>query len=220
MVNDKINVFIVDDHSVVRKGLKMFLEADKEIEICGDTDNLNDAVEIIGRKKPDVVLLDYKLPDGDGITGCLTIKRMYPGTKVIILSAFDNKDIILGAARAGADAYLLKDIESEQLISSIFSVLEGKAVLGSSVVEQVSNNLSIPDRKLEREFKLSSKETEILEMIALGRINKEIAHELKISEKTVRNYISRIFKKINVTNRTEAAGFWIRQQGESNIYTK
>lgn len=202
-MSNRINVFIVDDHKIVRKGLKLFLESEEEIEICGEADNLKDAVKAISQKKPDVVLLDYKLPDGDGITGCLKIKGMHPNVKVIILTAFANEDIIQGATEAGADAYLLKDIESEQLISIIYSIYEGTNVIASSV----------SNKKLGNEFNLSDKEINILDMISMGKVNKEIAHSLKISEKTVRNYISRIFRKINVTNRTEAASFWIRQKG-------
>lgn len=205
-MSNRINVFIVDDHSVVRKGLRMFLELDEEIVICGEAGNLCDAVELIGQTKPDAVLLDYKLPDGDGITGCLKIKSMHPDTKVIILTAFANEDIILEATKAGAEAYLLKDIESEQLISTIFSVCRGQDVLGSAV--------TITEKKWGKEFNLSNKETIILDMISLGKVNKEIARGLKVSEKTVRNYISRIFKKINVTNRTEAASFWIRRKAK------
>lgn len=204
-MSNRINVFIVDDHSVVRKGLKMFLELDREIEICGEAGNLNDAFELIDQAKPDVVLLDFKLPDGDGITGCLKIKSSHPDIKVIILTAFSNEDIIFEATKAGADAYLLKDIESDQLISTIFSVCSGKNSLDASV--------TVTEKKSGKKFNLSNKETIILGMISLGKVNKEIAQSLNISEKTVRNYISRIFKKINVTNRTEAASLWIRQRG-------
>ncbi|WNF36698.1 response regulator transcription factor [Bacillaceae bacterium IKA-2] len=204
-MSNRINVFIVDDHSVVRRGLKMFLELDKEIVICGEAGNLNEAVELISQKKPDLVLLDFKLPDGDGIIGCQKIKRMYPDIKIIILTAFANDDIILEATKAGADAYLLKDIESEQLISTIFSVSRGKNTLGSVV--------TVTENQRGKQLNLSNKEILILDMISLGKVNKEIADSLNMAEKTVRNNISRIFKKINVANRTEAASFWIRQRG-------
>ncbi|WP_084031742.1 response regulator transcription factor [Anaerobacillus arseniciselenatis] len=203
-MSNSVKVFIVDDHVVVRKGLEMFLEADEKIKVCGEAGNLNEAIELIGHKRPDVVLLDFKLPDGDGITGCLKIKNMYPHIKVIILTAFANENNLLEAKRAGAEAYLLKDVECEQLTSTIFSIYNDNGDLASP--------LMVNAKKQKNDFNLSNKETKILDMVSLGKVNKEIAERLNVSEKTVRNYICKIFKKINVTNRTEAASFWLRQK--------
>ncbi len=203
-MSNSVKVFIVDDHVVVRKGLEMFLEADEKIKVCGEAGNLNEAIELIGHKRPDVVLLDFKLPDGDGVTGCLKIKNMYPHIKVIILTAFANENNLLEAKRAGAEAYLLKDVECDQLTSTIFSVYNDNGILGSRFM--------VNAKKQRNEFNLSNKEMTILDMVSLGKVNKEIAESINVSEKTVRNYICKIFKKINVTNRTEAASFWLRQK--------
>jgi len=207
----KIKVLIVDDHSVVRKGLKLFLAANERLEVCSEAATLKEAMGMVANYKPDVVLLDYKLPDGDGIIGCINIKTQYPVTKIIILTAFTDDSVVIDAIRAGADAYLLKDIESDKLIDTIVSVYEGENVLDNSVTEDIFNHLRINNKNIKRDDNLSNQETKILQMIALGKINKEIALEVGISENTVRNYISRIFKKINVSNRTEAASYWFRK---------
>lgn len=207
----KIKVLIVDDHSVVRKGLKLFLAANERLEVCSEAATLKEAMGMVAKYKPEVVLLDYKLPDGDGIIGCINIKTQFPAIKIIILTAFTDDSVVIDAIRAGADAYLLKDIESDKLIDTIVSVYEGENVLDDSVTEDIFNHLRINNKNIKRDDNLSNQETKILQMIALGKINKEIAIEVGISENTVRNYISRIFKKINVSNRTEAASYWFRK---------
>ncbi|MDR5658393.1 response regulator transcription factor [Serpentinicella sp. ANB-PHB4] len=208
---DKIKVLIVDDHSVVRKGLKMFLGTNPSIEVCGEAENLKDAIKMTTKTKPDVIILDFKLPDGDGINGSIAIKARFPDIKIIILTAYTQNETVLGAIRAGVDAYLLKDIESKELINTIIAVYKGKAVLDTSVTEDVFNTLKIENTNIKSKSSLSLQETKILDMIAQGKVNKEIAESLGISDKTVRNYISNIFKKLNVSNRTEAATYWIRK---------
>ncbi|MCC5911752.1 MAG: response regulator transcription factor [Clostridiaceae bacterium] len=208
---NKIKVLIVDDHSVVRKGLKMFLESNPSLEVCGEAEGLGDAIRMTVKTKPDVIVLDFKLPDGDGINGSITIKARFPDVKIIILTAYTQKEMVVGAIRAGVDAYLLKDIDSDELTKTIIAVYEGKSVLDASVTEEVFNTLKIENVNTKSKYNLSPQETKILEMIALGKVNKEIAEALGISDKTVRNYISNIFKKLNVSNRTEAASYWIRK---------
>ncbi|SET68858.1 two component transcriptional regulator, LuxR family [Natronincola peptidivorans] len=210
MVN-KIRVLIVDDHSVVRKGLKMFLASNPSLEVCGEAESLRDAIRMIDKTNPDVIILDFKLPDGDGINGSITIKARFPDIKIIILTAYTEREMVIGAIRAGVDAYLLKDIESEEIIKTIIAVYEGKSVLDASVTEEVFSTLKVDNGNIKSKYNLSPQETKILEMIALGKVNKEIAEALSISDKTVRNYISNIFKKLNVSNRTEAASYWIRK---------
>jgi len=209
----KIKVLLVDDHCVVRKGLKLFLAANERLEVCSEAATLKEAMVMVANYKPDVVLLDYKLPDGDGIIGCTNIKVQFPAIKIIILTAYTDDSVVIDSIRAGADAYLLKDIEGDKLIDTIISVYEGENVLSTSAIEDIFNHLRISNSKsnINRDDNLSNQETKILQMIALGRINKEIALEMGISENTVRNYISRIFKKINVSNRTEAASYWFRK---------
>ena len=206
----KIRILIVDDHSIVRDGLRLILELDDRLEVCGEAKGLQETMSIIPKTLPDVILLDFKLPDGDGVNGCICIKSRFPKIKIIILTAYSQEHLVMETIRAGATGYLLKNIKSKELIESILKVYEGDSVLDPSVTEGVFNNIT--NQKPNLENKLSCKETYILQMVSLGKSNKEIAEALTISEKTVRNYISNIFKKLNVSNRTEAASYWIRKK--------
>lgn len=207
-----IRVLLVDDHSVVREGLRLLLQLDNRLEVCGEASTLNEGIDMIKELKPDLVLLDFKLPDGDGISGCISIKNIFPEIKIIILTAYTEDHLVVEAIRSGVDGYLLKNADAEELIKTIISVYEGESVLDSSVTEIIFTNIKKDKSSSMEDSILSPKEKEILEMLSLGKTNKEIGASLYISEKTVRNYVSNIFKKINVSNRTEAAAYWIRNR--------
>ncbi|NLV88565.1 MAG: response regulator transcription factor [Tissierellia bacterium] len=211
-MSDKIKVLLIDDHSVVREGLRLLLELDNRLIVCGEAATLNEGINMIGELKPHVVLLDFKLPDGDGISGCISIKNIFPDIKIIILTAYTEDHLVLEAIRSGVDGYLLKNVEADELVKTIISVYEGESVLDSSVTDIIFNNIKKEKTSSAEDSLLSSKEKEILKMLSLGKTNKEIGAALYISEKTVRNYVSNIFKKINVSNRTEAAAYWIRNR--------
>lgn len=208
----KIKVLLVDDHSVVRDGLRLLLQLNDGLKVCGEAATLKEAIMMTIDTNPDVVLLDFKLPDGDGVNGCISIKNLFPNIKIIILTAYAEQHIVMETIRAGADGYLLKNIESEELIKTILSVHNGESVLDPSVTEGVFNSIKLDNQKIEESSEFSPRETKILQALSLGKTNKEIAESLSISDKTVRNYISNIFKKINVSNRTEAASYWIRKK--------
>lgn len=208
----KIKVLLIDDHSVVREGLRLLLELDKRIEVCAEASTLNEGIQMIREKGPDLVLLDFKLPDGDGIGGCTTIKSIFPNIKIIILTAYAEDHLVIEAIRSGVDGYILKNVAADELIKTIISVYEGESVLDSSITDIIFNSIKKDKASSMEDSILSSKEKEILEMLSIGKTNKEIAAKLSISEKTVRNYVSNIFKKINVSNRTEAAAYWIRNR--------
>ena len=211
-MRDKIRVLLVDDHSIVRDGLRLLLQLNDKLEVCGEAATLEEAIMMTTKTSPDVVLLDFKLPDGDGVNGCLRMKSLFPNIKIIILTAYAEDHIVMETIKAGADGYLLKNIESEELIKTIECVYNGDSVLDPSVTEGVFNSIKQDNEEKEISTNLSPRETKILEAISLGKTNKEIADTLSISDKTVRNYVSNIFKKINVSNRTEAASFWIRKK--------
>ncbi len=211
-MSDKIKVLLIDDHSVVREGLRLLLELDNRLIVCGEAATLNEGINMIGELKSHVVLLDFKLPDGDGISGCISIKNIFPDIKIIILTAYTEDHLVLEAIRSGVDGYLLKNVEADELVKTIISVYEGESVLDSSVTDIIFNNIKKEKTSSAEDSLLSSKEKEILKMLSLGKTNKEIGAALYISEKTVRNYVSNIFKKINVSNRTEAAAYWIRNR--------
>lgn len=209
-MKDKIKVLVVDDHNIVRDGLKLILNFNEQIEVCAEAGSITETLFIIPKVNPDVILLDFKLPDGDGVNGCISIKNQFPNVKIIILTAYSQEHLIIETIKAGADGYLLKNIKSDELIKSIINVYNGGSVLDPSVTSGVFNIMARKD-KAEQNI-LSPRETEILEMLSFGKSNKEIAHIMSISDKTVRNYISNIFKKINVSNRTEAASYWLREK--------
>ncbi|MCW3489058.1 response regulator [Dethiobacter alkaliphilus] len=203
-----IKVMLVDDHSVVRQGLRLLLELDEAMEVCGEAETLTGAVAVCAETAPDVILLDFKLPDGDGIIGCGNLKRQFPQVKIIILTAYADDHLVTETIKAGADGYLLKNVESEELINTIQAVHKGQSVLDPSVTEILFDNIKSQQPK--KEHNLTPKEVQILDMISVGKANKEIAEIMKISDKTVRNYVSNILQKLNVSNRTEAASYWMR----------
>lgn len=212
-MSQSIKVFLIDDHNIVRDGLRLILESDSRISVGGEARSLQEALDHLPTVSPDIILLDFRLPDGDGVTGCLAIKRQFPQVRIIVLTAFQQQQAVVETIRAGADGYLLKDIDSLDLIKNIVRVYEGDCVLDVSVTEKVFHNIVGADAELITEgSKLSYKEKSILQILSQGKSNCEIAQSMGISEKTVRNYISSIFKKMNVSNRTEAASYWIRKQ--------
>ena len=204
----KIRLLLVDDHAIVRLGIKSLLERNEGFEVCGEAENLAEAYKKILDLKPDVVLLDMKLPDGDGAAGCREIKKLLPDIKVIMLTAYAEDSIVLETVRAGADGYLLKNIDSKTIISAIKDVYGGTPVLDATIVNKVMKAVKGTN---EIDTLLSPQEKRILELISLGKTNKEIGEALFIAEKTVRNTVTKIMRKINVTNRTEAAIYWSRQ---------
>lgn len=208
---DKIKVMLIDDHHIIRDGLKMLFQLSESIEVCGEAGSLREALEIIEQADPDVVLLDFKLPDSDGVNGCTIIKRQYPKAKIIILTAYSEKHLVLETIRAGADGYLLKNIKYDVLVDTIKLVHKGAHILDPAVSDGVVSNLK-NNGEIDENGDLSPRELTIIQLLSSGKSNKEIAETLSISDKTVRNYISNLFKKINVSNRTEAAGYWLRKR--------
>lgn len=209
MKNKIIKVLLIDDHSVVRLGIRSLIEKNLDMKVYGECGTLEDAYKKTKELEPDVVLLDIKLPDGDGVMGCGEIKKISPQTKVIILTAYGEDSLIIEVIKAGADGYLLKNIDSKTIISSIREVAKGNSILDPKVINKV---LGLLKNKESVDAHLTQQEQNILASISEGKTNKEISKGLFITEKTVRNYVSKIFKKINVTNRTEAALYWIRQK--------
>ncbi|MBM4763038.1 response regulator transcription factor [Bacillus sp. B15-48] len=211
-MKNRVKVLIVDYHTIVRYGLKLILESNNSIEVCGEAKNLKETIDIIPKVSPELILIGSNFPDGDGINGCNRIKSMFPKVKIIILTECSQEPIVIETIRAGVDGYLLKNVTRDELIEAIIKVYEGECVLDASLVQYAINFITQNRGKLSNEqHNLSRRETEILQLLSCGKSNKEIAEIFVISEKTVRNYISKIFKKINVSNRTEAAIYWLRQ---------
>lgn len=210
---NRIRVLLVSGQNIVRDGLKLILESFDFIDVCGETKNIREAIEIVPKTGPDIVLFDTNFLKNDDINGCVRMKSMFPEIKIMILSECSREYIVIAAIQSGIDAYLLKDITTDKFKEDIIKVFHGEYVLDESLAKYAINFIAQKNAKLNNNFNcLSQRETDILQMISYGKSNKEIAAIFSISEKTVRNYISTIFKKINVSNRTEAAIYWLKQE--------
>jgi NarL family two-component system response regulator LiaR len=201
-----IRILVVDDHSVVRQGLKMFLGLDPDLEVVGEAVDGADAVKKVHELKPDVVLMDLLMPVMDGITAIGIIRREQPDTEVIALTSVLEDSSVIGAVRAGAIGYLLKDTESEELRRAIKAAADGQVQLSPKAAARLMREVRAP----ESPETLTDRETEVLRLLAQGRSNKEIAAELSIGEKTVKTHVSNILSKLNVPSRTQAALYAVR----------
>lgn len=208
MNTNDIKVLIVDDHSVIRVGLRALIEESDGLTVIGEAGCLDEAYNKINELIPDVVLLDMQLPDGDGVAGCSYIKKINTNIKVVILTAFADDAFVIEAIKAGANGYLLKTIDSDILINAIISTHKGGSTLDSAVVGKIMNEIK---REKITDPRFNEQEINILELISDGKSNKEISQQLNLAEKTVRNYVSKLMKKVAVDNRTGLAVFWTRK---------
>jgi DNA-binding NarL/FixJ family response regulator len=201
-----IRILLVDDHSVVRKGLRMFLSLDPELEVVGEARDGAEAVRMAHELKPDVVLMDLLMPVMDGIQATATIRRELPDTEVLALTSVLEDSAVVGAVRAGAIGYILKDTEADELRRAIKAAAAGQVQLAPQAAERLLREVRAP----ESPETLTERETDVLRLVAKGRANKEIAHELNIGEKTVKSHVSSILAKLNVPSRTQAALYAVR----------
>ncbi|OJF94619.1 response regulator transcription factor [Alkalibacterium sp. 20] len=208
---NKIKVVIIDDHNIVRMGIKSLIEKDDRFYVSGESDTLTEGLSIILSQKPDVVLLDFRLPDGDAVIGTKRIKTACPDVKVLILTAYQSEEVLSEVLRVGADGFLLKTIESVKITEALYKVYKGEGYLDESISGLIFDKLKSTYKKTSlNPFSLTLREKNILDLLVNGNSNKEIAYDLEIAEKTVRNNLTRIMEKLNVTNRTEAALVWKR----------
>jgi two-component system, NarL family, response regulator LiaR len=196
-----IRVLIADDHAVVRQGLKMFLSLTPEFEIVGEATNGAEALSMARKLRPDVVLMDLLMPEMDGITAITHLRRELPDTEAIALTSVLEDKAVVGAIKAGAIGYLLKDTESDELIRAIKAAAAGQVQLSPKAAARLMREVRAP----ESPETLTDRETEVLRLLAQGKSNKEIAAELVIGEKTVKTHVSNILSKLGVTSRTQAA---------------
>lgn len=201
-----IQILLVDDHAVVRQGLKMFLELDADLEIVGEAENGQQAIRRVADLKPDVVLMDLLMPVLDGIQATAVIRRDYPDTEVIALTSVLEDASIMAAMRAGAIGYLLKDTQADELCRAIKAAAAGQVQLSPQAAARLIQEVPAPTGP----EKLTERETEVLRLLAQGRANKEIALELSIGEKTVKTHVSNILAKLGVPSRTQAALYAVR----------
>lgn len=205
-----IRVLIADDHKMVREGLRRILEFDGEIQVIDEADNGEECIKKIRSSKPDIVLLDINMPVMNGIEALQKIRKKKLKTKVIILTVHNEIEYLLRAVDIGIDGYVLKDSDAHELIRAVTSVYEGDKFIQPSLIPLLNSKLIARDLDAERLEQLSKREIEVLKLVAVGMFNKEIGVELGISERTVKNHLSSIFKKIDSSDRTQAAVFAIR----------
>ena len=205
-----IRVLIADDHAVVRRGLRTFLELQDEIEVVGEAEDGEQALAEAERLDPDIVLLDLVMPRVDGIAALHGLRERSPGSRVIVLTTFLDDDKLLPAVRAGAAGYLLKDVEPKELVNAIRTVHGGEALLHPAAASRVLAELVESNRPSPASL-LTPRETEVLTLVARGQPNKVIARELGVSEKTVKTHVSNVLGKLGVTDRTQAALYAVRE---------
>jgi DNA-binding NarL/FixJ family response regulator len=205
----KLRLLLVDDHEVVRLGLKALLQRYPQFEVVGEAGSAREAIEAAGRIKPNVVLMDIRLPGASGIEACEEITRANPDIKVIILTSYAEDEMLFSAIRAGASGYVLKQIASEDLIKAIESVGRGEALLDPAVTQRVFQEVrrAVKEEEASAFANLSQQEKHVLMSVSEGRTNREIAKTLYLGEGTVRNYVSSILSKLGVSNRAEAAAY-------------
>ena len=195
-----IRILIVDDHSVVRQGLRMFLALDPELEVIGEAADGAEALRLARQLRPDVVLMDLLMPVMDGITATAAIRHELPDTEVLALTSVLEDASVVGAVRAGAIGYLLKDTQADAICQAIKSAAAGQVQLTPRAAARLMQAVSAPENPVE----LTERETEVLRLMARGQSNKQIARSLHISEKTVKTHVSNILSKLGVQSRTQA----------------
>ena len=208
-----IRLLLVDDHEVVRMGLETLFRRAGTVQVVGEASSVASAVTEAIRLRPDIVLLDLRLPDGSGIEACREILGTCPGTHVVFLTSFADEYAVLSTTFAGAKGYLLKTIGGTALIQAIHAIAGGQSILDPAVTESVlvrMRSLSTMDANGQNVM-LSPQERRILPLVADGKTNKEIAVALGLSDKTIKSYLSNIFDKLQVTSRTQAAAMFIKQ---------
>ncbi|WP_309616432.1 response regulator transcription factor [Salinibacterium sp.] len=211
-----IRVFLVDDHELVRRGITALLNAEADIEVIGEAGTAAQAVSRIRATRPDVAVLDVRLPDGSGIDVCRQVRSENPEVKCLILTGYDDDEAIYAAVLAGAAGYVIKDVRASGLPDSLRAVAAGKSLLDPSLsrrVVQRINDTHLSDPRLES---LSAREREILPLIAEGLTNREIGERLALAEKTVKNYISGLLSKLGLQRRTQAAVLLLESRAPSS----
>jgi two-component system response regulator DevR len=205
----KQRILLVDDHEVVRLGLKALLERHPQFDVVGEASSAREAMEIVNNAHPDVVVMDIRLPGTSGIEVCEEITGRYPEIKVIMLTSYAEDEMLFSAIRAGASGYILKQIGGEDLVKALEAVGRGEAMLDPTVTQRVFQEVrrAVKEEEASAFAHLSQQEKHVLLLVSEGKTNREIAKSLFLGEGTVRNYVSSILSKLGVNNRAEAAAY-------------
>ena len=203
----RIRVFLLDDHEVVRRGLKDLLESDGDIEVVGESGSAAEATRRIPALRPDVAVLDARLPDGSGIDVCREIRSREPATSALILTSYDDDEALFAAIMAGASGYVLKQIRGTDLVDAVRRVAAGQSLLDPAVTQQVLDRLRRGPEVDDALAPLTEQERRLLELIGEGLTNRQIAEQMFLAEKTIKNYVSNLLAKLGLERRTQAAVF-------------
>lgn len=205
-----IEIMIADDHSMIREGLKQLLELEGDMKVVAEASNGKECLEIIGEIRPDVLLLDINMPEKNGLEVLEELNLTKKRPKILILTVHNEVDYLLKAVEIGVDGYVLKDSESAELKKAIQTVVSGETYIQPDLIPALNSKRVERDSDKDKIDNLTRRELQVLKLLAVGSYNKEIAEKLGISERTVKNHVSNIFKKLEVTDRTQAAVFTIR----------
>ncbi len=216
---DVVTVVLVDDHEIVRRGVRDLLSTDPGIEVVGEAGTVAEALLVVPALKPDVAVLDVRLPDGDGVTLCRELRATMPDLRVLMLTSFADDDALYDAILAGAAGYVLKRIQGDELLDAVREVGRGGSLLDPSVTAQVLDRLRHPPREDVRLASLTDQERRVLDLISDGLTNREIAAEMFLAEKTVKNYVSSVFAKLGMQRRAQAAVYGAAVREERRTVT-
>jgi DNA-binding NarL/FixJ family response regulator len=219
MATMNLRIILVDDHEVVRVGVRALIDRQPDMEVIGEASSVREAVTLSEQLAPDVVVLDIRLPGGNGLEACRQIKDRRPDTRVIVLTSYPDDEVLFDAIAAGADGYVLKQIGSDELLRALERVGQGESLLDPSLTDRVFAKMR-QVRKEERAHAfadLNAQEMQILARVAEGETNREIGTALQLSEKTVRNYVSIILGKLGLNSRAQAAAYAARHRIEDYL---
>jgi two-component system response regulator DevR len=203
--DQKIRVYLLDDHEVVRQGLRTLLEGAGDIEVIGESGSAVEAAHRIPALKPDVAVLDGRLPDGSGIEVCREVRSVDPGIRALILTSYDDDDALFAAIMAGASGYVLKQIKGNDLVDAVRQVAAGNSLIDPSLTARVLDRVRNPAATAPELADLTEQELKLLAFIAEGLTNRQIGEQMFLAEKTVKNYVSSILSKLGLERRTQAA---------------
>src|SRR6476620_9977785 len=210
-----LRLLVVDDHEVVRQGLAALLDRREGFQVVAEAGNVAESLEQARRHMPDIVIMDVRLPDGSGIEACREIRAELPATRVVMLTSYPDEEAVLSAIVAGASGYLLKQVRARDLVAAIEAVGRGESLLDPAVTEKVLERIrriANGSQDTDELSQLTTQERKILLLVAEGKTNKEIASEIFLSDKTVKNYVSSILAKLNLERRAQAAAFVARHR--------
>ncbi len=216
-----LRILLVDDHEVVRLGIKSLLSRHDQFQVVAEAGTANEAIQQAERYQPDVVVMDIRLPGKSGIEATKEIIAKLPNTKVVMLTSFAEDELLFDAITAGASGYVLKQIGSNELIRALETIGKGESLLDPAITKKVFDRVREASRKAEDEAfaNLTDRELNVLALIAQGKTNKEIAKQIFLSEKTVRNYVSSLLSKLHLSTRAEAAAYAVKHNIEDHLPT-